>query len=321
MRKSQIEAWALAAIERVGEGQRIEDSRVEAKAVWKDAIDLARRLAAHLNASRGEPILWLIGVDEDAGTVPGVDASEFSNWYSQLVACFDELAPEVVEVKVPFGGVTVDALYFETDRAPFVVKNQAGGQIEREIPWRDGQRTKSATRSQLLRLLTPVSLAPKLEVVTCRTDAEKSTPPNGAAKWNQRWEVRAKLFVDQAQGQESVFAVHRSLVTVSHRIGDVTLPAVVFSHSESGAENEIISLTGSRYFNVRAYRSVDSASEPTLDSDDVTINLSFDVPGVGLQIKAGELLPRIESIGSRNSAWEVDRSPPPDTRSPFLILG
>ena len=57
------------------------------------------------------------------------------------------------------------ALYFETDRAPFVVKNQEGGTIQREVPWREATGVKSATRSQLLRLLSPLQRLPSLEVI------------------------------------------------------------------------------------------------------------------------------------------------------------
>jgi hypothetical protein len=123
MKKYQIEAWALDVIEWVQKGQPIEDSHVELKANWIEPEKAARRIAGHANAARGEPILWLIGVDEKAGTVPGVTFADLSSWYHAVVAWFDELAPEPVSINVPASGVTVAALYFETDRAPYVVKN------------------------------------------------------------------------------------------------------------------------------------------------------------------------------------------------------
>jgi hypothetical protein len=47
---------------------------------------------------------------------------------------------------VPRGDKTLVALWFETDRAPFVVKNPEGGAITREVTWREGTAIRSATR-------------------------------------------------------------------------------------------------------------------------------------------------------------------------------
>lgn len=85
-----------------------------------------------------------------------------------MKAEFDELAPEPVSLNIPVDGVTIVALYFETDRAPFVVKNPVGGTVQREVPWREATSIKSATRSQLIRLLTPIQKLPTVEVVACR---------------------------------------------------------------------------------------------------------------------------------------------------------
>lgn len=64
MRQSDIEYWALSIIDRVKSKQPIEDSRVELKASWPDPKKAARRLAGHANAARGEPILWLVGIND-----------------------------------------------------------------------------------------------------------------------------------------------------------------------------------------------------------------------------------------------------------------
>ena len=64
MRSHEIESWAYDIIERVQKHQPIEDSRVELKSEWIDATKAARQIAGHANASHGEPILWLIGIDE-----------------------------------------------------------------------------------------------------------------------------------------------------------------------------------------------------------------------------------------------------------------
>src|SRR6266487_3544733 len=137
MRLSEIENWAHSVIAQVEAGQQNEDSRVELKSTWLlDLPRAARRLAGHANAARGESILWLIGVDEKTGVI-GAKREDFAAWYAGVKTEFDGLAPEVISINVPTRGNTVVALFFETDRAPFVVRNPAfgspaGGPVERE---------------------------------------------------------------------------------------------------------------------------------------------------------------------------------------------
>jgi len=169
MRLVEIESWALDVIERVKAGQPNEDSRVELKREWIPAQKAARRIAGHANAARGDAILWLFGVDEDAG-VTGVDQNELSSWFAELESEFDGLAPDMMVVNVPQDGMTVVALLFETDRAPYVVKNPVhgkpkGGPVSWEVPWRDGTRVRTAKRSDLLRLLVPILSVPEVEVL------------------------------------------------------------------------------------------------------------------------------------------------------------
>ncbi len=138
-------------------GQPVEDSRVELKAIWLDAEKAAPRLAGHANASRGESILWLIGVDERKGSVVGVDATEKGNWYKAVEKCFDGFAPRLlVDVNLRVNGSAVVALYFDTAlEAPYVTKSQAGGFPEYIVPWRRGTDLRAARRQDLLSLLVP----------------------------------------------------------------------------------------------------------------------------------------------------------------------
>src|SRR5262245_16139635 len=124
LRPTEIEGRTLSIIDRAIQGQPIEDSRVELKAEWPaDEKRAARRIAGHANAARGEPILWIVGVDEGGRRVTGAEISDFADWWVRVKACFDELAPEVSSVNVPSDGKTVVALCFETDRAPYVANN------------------------------------------------------------------------------------------------------------------------------------------------------------------------------------------------------
>lgn len=162
MKTYEIDAWALRVIERIEQQQPNEDSRVELKAEWPDKPErAARQIAGHANAMRGESILWLIGVDEEQG-VKGASQNNLANWWPQVKAQFDNLAPDVREVSIPCkDNKTVVALYFETDRIPFVVKNsfygkKNGGPVQLEVPWREGTAVRSATHSDLIQLLSPL---------------------------------------------------------------------------------------------------------------------------------------------------------------------
>jgi len=166
MRANDIENWALDIIERVVSQQPVEDSRVELKSEWpKDPHKAARQIAGHANAARGEPVLWLIGLDEKGARVTGADYTEISNWKQSIEACFNELAPTLTHINVSYEGKTVVALLWETDRRPYLVNNPQGGPISLEVPWRDACSTKTATRMDLLRLLYPVSKAPSFELI------------------------------------------------------------------------------------------------------------------------------------------------------------
>jgi hypothetical protein len=161
MRTHEVEAWALRAIERVENQQPNEDSRVELKAEWPlDPARVARRIAGQANALRGEPILWIIGADENRGVI-GACQNEFSDWWAQVKSQFDGPSPVPRDVLVFRNGKTVVAIEFETDRVPFVVKNPlfgtpTGGPVKLEVPWREGTAVRSATHSDLITLLVPM---------------------------------------------------------------------------------------------------------------------------------------------------------------------
>ena len=76
----------------------------------------------------------------------------------------------MIPLNIPVDNKTVVALLFETDRAPFVIKNQAygspgGGSVELEVPWRENTAIRSARRSDLIRLLAPLELLPEIEIL------------------------------------------------------------------------------------------------------------------------------------------------------------
>jgi hypothetical protein len=171
MKSIEIESWALRVLERVENHQPAEDSRVELKAEWPgDYAKTARQLAGHANAARGENLLWLIGADEARGIV-GANNQELSDWLAKLQSPFDSLYPALERCfNVPYKDKTVVALCFDTSRVPYVVRNPAfgkpeGGPAKFEVPWREGNSTRSATRSDLVLLLAPLVRMPKIEIL------------------------------------------------------------------------------------------------------------------------------------------------------------
>jgi hypothetical protein len=87
------------------------------------------------------------------------------------------------DLLVEFGALEVVSLVFESDTAPFVVRNhvhghQGGGPVAWEVPWRDGTAVRSATRADLLRLLLSAQHLPAVDAIT--GSAELSRPRDGA---------------------------------------------------------------------------------------------------------------------------------------------
>jgi len=169
MKPLAIESWALRVLENVTKHLPVEDSRVELKAEWIDPKKAARRIAGHANAARGEPILWLIGVDEERGIV-GANFQELADWFTVVEECFDGICPTLQSLNVPYDGSVVAALWFDTSRAPFVVRNPAFGNtagegVKFEVPWREGTKIRSATRHELILLLSSIGGVPKFEIL------------------------------------------------------------------------------------------------------------------------------------------------------------
>lgn len=210
MKKQDIEYKVLEILERLAKGQPIEDDLVELKAEWpKDHFRAARRIGAHANGARGEPILWLIGVDEKKGAV-GADFEELSIWFAKVRSRFDQLlAPDLISLAVPYEGMTVVALLFETDRAPFVVRIPDGrGLVSHEVPWREANSTRSARRADLIKLLYPIKKKPNVEVLSGKVEFQKSIGGMGA-KAGYQWTLKLKLYFTTYSSETVVIPFHR----------------------------------------------------------------------------------------------------------------
>ncbi len=138
---------------------------LQLKSIWIEPEKAAQRLAAHANSARSNPILWLIGIDEKDGTVLGIDKNELASWWTSVQKYFDDGTPELIyDFNLTIEGKSVKALVFDTRLAPYVSKISSG-LANRVILWRDGTRTRAATRSEILKLVIPLSKSPTFEIL------------------------------------------------------------------------------------------------------------------------------------------------------------
>jgi hypothetical protein len=217
MRRHEIESWAYSVIERVRSGALNEDSRVELKREWIPAEKAARRLAAHANSALGEPILWLIGVDQKSGELIQ-SLNDLATWWPSVTKHFDGMPPEVVDIALSVDGKMIMALCFDTEQRPFVVKLK---QDFLEVPWRDGTRTRSATRSELIRLLSPVVDLPNFEILNANFVA-KQTQPEPKSIWELT--VTLTIYVFPKKEGRVVFPFHRASCKVQIDSNAITFP-------------------------------------------------------------------------------------------------
>ncbi|RLG19325.1 hypothetical protein DRN74_07025 [Candidatus Micrarchaeota archaeon] len=241
MRIHEIETWVLQIVERVESEQPIEDSRIELKSDWIDPAKAARQLAGHANAAHGDTLLWVVGLDEERGVV-GARSEELAEWWSEVRSKFDELAPDLLQnLSIPINGKSVVALLFGTERAPFVVRNPAfgkpsSGPVQFEVPWREGNSTRTARRRDLLRILSPLQRLPDIEVFdghlvvyperASGPDREFLTP-EASQKYN--WELYLDLYlIPRAEGRMVIpFHRCRGVVRWPHAPHEIALSRIV----------------------------------------------------------------------------------------------
>jgi hypothetical protein len=214
MKKNEIENWVLRIIDQVHAHQPNEDFRVELKTEWIDPVKAARLIAGQANAAHGEPILWIIGVNQDLGLV-GAQHQELASWYEKVKKQYDGLAPEMTDLNIPIDDRTVVALLFETDRAPFVIKNphygKRKGGVEYEVPWRENTSTHTTNRAQLIKLLTPLQSVPGLEILN--GDLICNPPKDGNGNILE-WKLHLEFYISTNQPEPHIFIpYHRCKAT------------------------------------------------------------------------------------------------------------
>ena len=223
--RQQIEALALEIVDNIKSGAHVEDSLVELKADWPEPQKAARRIAGQANASRGEGIYWIVGVDESKG-VCKYTAKELSVWWSEVRSHFDGISPSLIDVVVTTDDGPIQVLFFDVSASPFVVKNSAFGQmnagpVQREVPWREATGIRSATREDLVRLLVPTQKLPSIELLYARVNVDKNGPVNlmyepDASSIRKSdhlvWSIELALYVTPPSDSLIVFPIHRTEV-------------------------------------------------------------------------------------------------------------
>lgn len=164
---AQFEARVHQILERVKAREKLEDSTVELKREWPDEhLRAARQLGGLANAARGLDIVWIVGVDEGSGQITGAPGDEMAEWWPKVKACFDAVAPRLKQNRsIVVENATVHALLFETTDAPYLSK-RGRDSVDFEIPWREGNTTRSVKRRDLLDLLLPRASLPEVELVS-----------------------------------------------------------------------------------------------------------------------------------------------------------
>lgn len=201
MTHQEITTWTQEIVAAVLANQRIEDSRVELKSSWLEPRKAADRLAAHANAARGTPILWLIGVDEKNCKLSDVEPVELANWLQSVESFFDGFAPRLaIDANVGIEGKTVVALHFETHQdAPFVVIRTKGSYPEFVVPWREGTALRAARRDDLLKILVPIRrFTALIEELNYDLAVVKATPTNESLGRLFRMEEFDRVMADGA---------------------------------------------------------------------------------------------------------------------------
>lgn len=228
MHSSRVEARVRQAIESKRKGPGGEDDFIEFKRDWpEDTKKFARQLAGSLNRAGSEPVLVIIGVDDRTGAVTNPPAQDMSNWWPAVTKHFNQVQPEIVKDI----GVQVDedsfvhALVISSDRAPYVFATGADP-TRFEIPIREGTRTVTARRDQIMRMLVPAVELPTIHILeasfTAVTEHEVQDF-DGANLQEDAMLVRGgiELFVEAGVGTAAMFP--RYAIAATAKIGEQVL--------------------------------------------------------------------------------------------------
>ncbi|WP_416564418.1 hypothetical protein [Nocardia testacea] len=219
MNKIQLEIRVNEIVGDVVAGGKIEDDWTEAKGAWPERKS-ACQLAGMANASGGHPILWIVGLSENGHKVLELnDDVDPNTWWMQMRAEFaHDVAPDLTVLRVVTDHGPVFALQFETEQAPYIVKIPKTGWTTSAVPWREGTGTRTATRAELLSILAPSTVVPKLDLV--QSEATLYEAPRQKGLPMALLIVKGRTLIDAFPGQHILFPKHRHTVTVVTPTGE-----------------------------------------------------------------------------------------------------
>ncbi len=212
MRRNELETKVLRLLRTCSFPTHIEDSTWELKSESSaDPTRAARQLAGHANASRGEVIVWVFGVDEKRGVV-GIEPFEVGVFLSQIEKSFASKMPELVSAVITeYDGKHIQILAFYTDEAPYLINNPMAGEkgerADREVPWRVGDVTRSATREQLLRMLESAVSQPEVDLLGTRL--RLVTNFEEGRYQAVRYHVESKFYLIPRQDKPLIFPLYK----------------------------------------------------------------------------------------------------------------
>ena len=319
----QLEAKVLSAVDALQRGEGIEDDFIEVKRQWPSP-DKARQLAATANRAAGNPIILIVGIDEGSREFVPTGSNDPATWWATVSSRFDQASPDLLRHMVVHvdSNHSVVALLFGTSRAPYVI-NTRGGSPEREVPIRDGTRTRSARRDELIRLLAPVALMPPATLLAARVRA------NWRARTESVGEGRepvpestylsgsADIFLEYV-GDGFVMLPKHEMRAVLTSVDDLAIPLGVglWGNSSNREDppprfsvttgDEGVLATGPGTFNIRLGWSSSGDHRSIFESVEFwKLEMEFQIAGSASRpIRLTAELPRVEGLKSRGDIFQ-----------------
>lgn len=177
----------------------------------------ARLLAGHANAARGRTLLWIIGAGT-AGQRRKTSLEAVRAWFSDALNAFEAPTPEPELLPLQVDGAELVLAHIPTARAPFVLRPR--GSRPGEVAWFDAAagKVRSATRLDLVRLVTPLAELPQFEIL----EAELTFYRNAQARSRTtfRWTLDASMYLLPRGQDRLILPLHRLRAELS--VGDWT---------------------------------------------------------------------------------------------------
>ncbi|BCW84095.1 hypothetical protein NicSoilE8_17680 [Arthrobacter sp. NicSoilE8] len=290
MRAIDLEARVITAVDRIRAGQLAEHDLIECKRDWPQESK-ARQLAGSLNRAGGDPVIYIIGIDEKTAEVFDVSSTDVLDWWGQITPRFDHTPPEMIRhIAVPVGenGEHVVAVAFASDRAPYVVKT-GNANPSLEVPMREGTGTRSARRDELLRILIPAVRLPQIVVLGASLQGEYFPPATNPHTEEFSCTGELRIYVEHSGEGIVTFPAHgmRGKVTVQDNKFDLhVVPPLETARVPTGPtqfhyqrQSDGVSVTGPRAvpYQVAVRGLTPEHLQLWAESDKLEIEVTFEV--------------------------------------------